>query len=175
MVFCQLQGWLSHLCDLSSVPKVVQLQLFLLWSPRLRGFFSCSISCCVIPHPVQLEFVGLLLQRKEKKRKKIEQQLAQEPCRLLWECPPCALRGDLCGDLWLAQVELQAAPGVSRQDGCGICSVCPSPPFPSQRLITNRNLLPVSRKLSWGSLSPRTIVRAKEELIMFCQNRVGEC
>lgn len=33
-----------------------------------RRFFSCSISCCVIPHPVQLEFVGLLLQRKEKKR-----------------------------------------------------------------------------------------------------------
>lgn len=111
----------------------------------------------------------------KKRKEKIEQQLAQEPCRLLWEYPPCALRGDLCGDLWLAQVELQAAPGVSRQDGCGICSVCPSPPFPSQRLITNRNLLPVSRKLSWGSLSPRTIVRAKEELIMFCQNRVGEC
>lgn len=44
VVVCQLQGWLSHLCDLSSVPKVVQLQLFLLWSPRLRGFFSLSLS-----------------------------------------------------------------------------------------------------------------------------------
>lgn len=152
-------------------------------SSRPRGVCAGSYSRRFFPvqfpaasYPIQSSWSLLVCFYKEKKRKeKIEQQLAQEPCRLLWECPPRALRGDLCGDLWLAQVELQAAPGVSRQDGCGICSVCPSPPFPSQRLITNRNLLPVSRKLSWGSLSPRTIVRAKEELIMFCQNRVGEC
>lgn len=43
VVVCQLLGQLCHLCDFSSVPKIVQFQLFLLRSPRLRGFLSLSL------------------------------------------------------------------------------------------------------------------------------------
>lgn len=43
-----------------------------------------------------------------------------------------------------------------------------------RRLITDRNLLALSHNLSWGSLSPKTIVRAKKELVMFCQDGAEE-